>query len=149
MDFERNEGKTLTCVATPQENVVIDADVEAEEGITMHPVEDFQGVVSGLEECARETKRITIDLDHDISFNAAVQVVVPGDDDIRRSWSIASPPSSTSADRPGHHTGRVGAAHARVAEELRATNPMLDSKQLDLRRRGTYHLSVWSVTGCC
>lgn len=97
MDFERNEGKTLICVATPQENVVIDADVEAEEGITMHPVEDFQGVVSGLEECARETKRITIDLDHDISFNAGqyVQVVVPGDDDIRRSWSIASPPSST------------------------------------------------------
>ncbi|MFV0459214.1 MAG: NADH:ubiquinone reductase (Na(+)-transporting) subunit F [Actinomycetales bacterium] len=97
MDFERNEGKTLVCVATPNSDVIIDADVEAEEGITMHPVQDYVGTISAMQDCARETKRITIDLDTEITFNAGqyVQVRLPGDDGVTRSWSIASPPSST------------------------------------------------------
>ena len=94
MDFERNEGKTLICTATPESDVTIDADVEAEEGVEFHPVKDFVGTVSALEDCARETRRVVVDLDQDIVFNAGqyVQVRIPGDDDVNRSWSVASPP---------------------------------------------------------
>ena len=98
MEYERNEGKTLVCVATPESDVVIDADVEAEEGVVMHPVRDYKGVVSALEDCARETKRITIDLDNPIEFNAGqyVQVTLPNTDGEFRSWSMANSPKDAS-----------------------------------------------------
>jgi phenol hydroxylase P5 protein len=97
MDFERNEGKTLVCTATPESDVVIDADVEAEKGVTMHPVQDFVGTLSVLEDCARETRRLVFDLDREITFNAGqyVQVELPGGDEVTRSWSVASPPGQT------------------------------------------------------
>src|SRR5437870_10081035 len=49
LEFERNEGKTLICVATPSSDVVIEADVEVEEGVEHHPVRDFTGTVIILE----------------------------------------------------------------------------------------------------
>ena len=58
MEFERNEGKTLTCVATPDSDVTIEADIEVEEGVVHHPVEDFVGTVVALEDIARETRRL-------------------------------------------------------------------------------------------
>lgn len=97
MDYERNEGKTLICTAMPQSDVTIEADVDAEEGVEFFPIEDYAGTIVGLEDCARETKRITIQLDRDMSFNPGqyVQVQVPGAD-VTRSWSIASSPDDTS-----------------------------------------------------
>lgn len=94
MEYERNEGKTLVCVATPRSDVTIEADVEAEEGVTMHPVQDYKGTVTALEDCARETKRITIELDKPIEFNAGqyVQVMLPNGDGETRSWSMANSP---------------------------------------------------------
>lgn len=94
MEYERQEGKTLVCVALPESDVVIEADVEPEEGVVMHPVQDFEGTLTVLEECARETRRLLIDLDHEISFNAGqyVQVTLPHVDGEFRSWSIASSP---------------------------------------------------------
>ncbi|MDO5499928.1 MAG: 2Fe-2S iron-sulfur cluster-binding protein [Propionibacteriaceae bacterium] len=96
MEYERNEGKTLVCVATPESDVTIEADVEAEEGVTMHPVRDFTGVVNALEDCARETRRITIDLDDEIGFNAGqyVQVTLPNTAGEFRSWSMANSPAN-------------------------------------------------------
>ena len=38
MDFERNEGKTLICTATPESDVTIEGDVEFEEGVDFHPM---------------------------------------------------------------------------------------------------------------
>lgn len=96
MEYERNEGKTLACVATPESDVVIEADVEAEEGVVMHAVRDFEGTVTKLEDCARATRRLLIDLDSEISFNAGqyVQVILPHGDGETRSWSVASSPSN-------------------------------------------------------
>jgi phenol hydroxylase P5 protein len=94
MDFERTEGKTLICTATPQSDVTIEADVEAEEGVEFHPVRDYVGTVSVIEDCARETRRVVIDLDDEITFNPGqyVQVNIPGRG-VNRSWSVASPPA--------------------------------------------------------
>lgn len=96
MEYERNEGKTLPCVATPESDVVLDADVEQEEGVTMHSVRDFEGTLAVLEDCARETRRLLIDLDSEISFNAGqyVQVTLPNTDGEFRSWSVASCPQT-------------------------------------------------------
>lgn len=95
MDYERNEGKTLICTARPESDVTIEADVAVEEGVEFYPIEDFDGVLSKLEDCARETRRLVIDLDHEMTFNPGqyVQVHLPGKD-ISRSWSIASSPDN-------------------------------------------------------
>lgn len=96
MDFERDEGKTLICVATPNSPVTIEADVEAEEGVVFHPVRDYVGTVAAIEDCATDTRRIVLTLDTDIVFNAGqyLQVSVPGQG-VTRSWSMASTPASS------------------------------------------------------
>ena len=93
MEFERNEGKTLTCVATPESDVTIEADIEFEEGVVHHPVEDFVGTVVVLDDIARETRRLVIDLDHEMTFNPGqyVMIDVPGKD-VTRTYSMANPP---------------------------------------------------------
>lgn len=93
MDFERTEGKTLICTATPQSDVTIEADVDVEEGVVFHPVDDHTGTIAAIEDCARETRKLLIDLDSEITFNAGqyVQVEIPGKG-VTRSWSMANPP---------------------------------------------------------
>jgi phenol/toluene 2-monooxygenase (NADH) P5/A5 len=93
LESERTEGKALICTATPRSDVTIEADVEEEDGVTFHPVRDFAGTVAEIEDCARETKRLLIDLDKPIVFNPGqyVQVSIPGAG-VTRSWSMANPP---------------------------------------------------------
>jgi phenol hydroxylase P5 protein len=93
LESERAEGKALICTATPRSDVTVEADVEEEEGVTFHPVRDFVGTVVEIDECAREIRRLHIDLDADIVFNAGqyVQVAIPGKG-VTRSWSMANPP---------------------------------------------------------
>lgn len=97
MEFERNEGKTLICVATPTSDVVIEADVDVEEGVTYHPVKDFTGTVASVEDVARETRRLYLDLDDEIRFNPGqyVTVDVSGSDQTR-TYSMANPPAEPS-----------------------------------------------------
>jgi phenol/toluene 2-monooxygenase (NADH) P5/A5 len=94
LDFERTEGKALICVATPSSDVVIEADVEVEEGVTFHPVKDFTGSLVSIEDVARETRRLLIELDDEIVFNPGqyVMVDVPGVGQTR-SYSMANPPA--------------------------------------------------------
>lgn len=93
MDFERNEGKTLVCTATPTSDVIIEADVDVEEGVEFHPINDYRATVVGLEDVARGTRRLTLELDGPMTFNAGqyVQVAIPGKE-VNRSWSMANPP---------------------------------------------------------
>jgi phenol/toluene 2-monooxygenase (NADH) P5/A5 len=93
MEFERNEGKTLVCVATPTSDVTLEADIEVEEGVTYHPVRDFVGTLVSIDDVARETRRLVIDLDHEIAFNPGqyVTIEVPGSD-ATRTYSMANPP---------------------------------------------------------
>lgn len=95
LDSERAEGKALICTARPKSDVTIEADVNEEDGVVFHPVRDFTATVTLVEDCAREIRRLRLQLNHEISFNPGqyVQVQIPGRG-VTRSWSIASPPGS-------------------------------------------------------
>ena len=66
MDFERDEGKLLTCCAKPRGDVTIEADLDVDEDMKVHPVEDYTGTVVVLEDIAQDTKRLVVELDRDI-----------------------------------------------------------------------------------
>ncbi|MGB7818450.1 MAG: 2Fe-2S iron-sulfur cluster-binding protein [Ornithinibacter sp.] len=98
MDYERDEGKLLPCVACPRSDVVIEADIDVDEAMPVHPVQDFTGTVLALEEIALHTRRLVVELDRDIAFNAGqyLKFQVPARDGlvaVDRTWSIASPPT--------------------------------------------------------
>jgi phenol hydroxylase P5 protein len=98
MDFERDEGKVLTCCARPRSDVVIEADIDVDEDLEMHPVEDYVGTVVSKEVIARDTVRLRIALDREIAFNAGqyMKFQVPESalgDACDRTWSIASVPT--------------------------------------------------------
>ena len=97
MEFERNEGKTLVCVASPTSDVVIEADVDVEDGVVYHSVNDYRGTLVTLEDIARDTRRLVLELDAEMAFNPGqyVTIEVPGKD-ATRTYSMASPPSEAS-----------------------------------------------------
>lgn len=94
MDFERDEGKTLVCCAFPQSDVTIEADVDVDEDIEVHPVDDYTGTVVAIEDIATDTKRVTIELDRELAFNAGqyMRIMVPGAG-VDRTYSMANPPT--------------------------------------------------------
>ena len=96
LDSERAEGKALICTARPKSDVTIEADVEEEDGVVFHPVRDFTGTVTLLEDCANDIRRVELQLDGDIELNPGqyVQVQIPGHS-VTRSWSVATPPASS------------------------------------------------------
>ncbi|MDA8070250.1 MAG: FAD-binding oxidoreductase [Actinomycetota bacterium] len=93
MDFERDEGKALLCCARPLSDVVVEAEVDVEEGVELHPVRDHRATVVEIEDCARGTRRLRLALEGDLSFNPGqyVQIQVPGTK-VKRSYSLANPP---------------------------------------------------------
>jgi phenol hydroxylase P5 protein len=98
MDFEREEGKLLPCCATPRSDVTIEADIDVDESMPVFPVEDYTGTVVELTDIARDTKRLVVELDREIGFNAGqyLKFTVPardGEPAVDRTWSIASPPT--------------------------------------------------------
>jgi phenol hydroxylase P5 protein len=95
MDFERADGKTLPCVARPRSDLVLEADVDVDEDIPVHPVQDFAGTLVGLEDVAQDTRRLLVELDRDLSFNAGqyMALTVPGTGGVTRTYSMANPPS--------------------------------------------------------
>jgi phenol hydroxylase P5 protein len=100
MDFERDEGKLLTCCARPRSDVTIEADIDVDENLEMYPVEDYVATLVEKTEIATDTVRLVIELDRDIAFNAGqyLKFTVPATadgaaDSVDRTWSIASPPS--------------------------------------------------------
>jgi phenol hydroxylase P5 protein len=110
MDYERDEGKLLPCVACPRSDVVIEADIDVDESIPVHPVEDYTGTVVELTEIARDTVRLVVELDREMGFNAGqyLKFQVPARDGlpaVDRTWSIASPP--TEARRLEFHIRNV------------------------------------------
>ena len=100
MDFERDEGKLLLCTATPRGDVVVEADVDAEEGMPVHPVDDYDGTVVTVEDVAVDTRRIVVRLDRDLAFDAGQYLAwqIPaelsgGKAGVTRTYSMANAPS--------------------------------------------------------
>lgn len=131
MDFERDEGKALACVATLEDDVVIEADLEEEPDAEQHAVRDYRGIVSRVERLAPDIIGLWLALpDAPLAFQAGqyVMLEVPGVAGAR-AFSIASPPSAT--DGIELHIRRVpdgkatGWLHENVREgmELRLAGP--------------------------
>jgi len=96
MDFERDEGKCLTCCATALSDVVIEADIDEEPDAEIHPVHDYAGTVASVVDLTPSAKGVFIELDADgIGFQAGqyVNLHLPGVAR-PRAFSLANPPSA-------------------------------------------------------
>ena len=96
MDFERDEGKTLACCATVEDDVTIEAEIEEDPDAEVIPIRDFAGTVSRIEDLTPTVKGIWIELsgDADIHFQAGQYVNLKLPDGIgNRALSIASVPA--------------------------------------------------------
>jgi phenol/toluene 2-monooxygenase (NADH) P5/A5 len=94
LDSERAEGAALICVAKPKGDVTIEGEVDTEEGVDVHPVRDYAGVVESLEDVAPNVRRLLIRLTAPLRFNPGqyIQLNLPGGDN--RPYSVASAPSA-------------------------------------------------------
>jgi len=99
MDYEREEGKCLACVARPESDVVIEADIDEEPDALNLPIRDFTAVVTSIVDLTPTIKgvRARIDRGELLQFQAGqyINVKLPGGDE-HRPFSLANPPS-----RPG------------------------------------------------
>ena len=97
MDFEREEGKRLACVATLRSDATIEADIEEDEDALYLPVEDYVGKVVERRMLTPTILGLTLEVEDDgIEFQAGqyVQLQVPGVER-PRAFSMASSPSRT------------------------------------------------------
>ncbi len=94
MDFERDEGKCLACVATASCDLVIEAEIDDEPDAQNYPMQDFVGTVARIEDITPSAKGVFIELDSDIEFQAGqyINLHVPGVE-LPRAFSLANPPS--------------------------------------------------------
>lgn len=95
MDFERDEGKALACVATLQADAVIEAELDEDPDAVSTPVRDFLATISRVEHLTSDILGIWLDLHGEgLTFQAGqyVALEIPGVDGAR-SFSIASVPS--------------------------------------------------------
>lgn len=69
LDFERDDGKCLTCCSKPLDDLVIEADVEEEPDAQNLPVQDYVGTVVKLEMLTPRILGVFLEVDGDgLSF---------------------------------------------------------------------------------
>ena len=97
MDMERDEGKILVCCAIPETDLVIEADIDADEDFLGYPIEDFEAKVVAIDDLSPTIKGIRFKLDHPIQFQAGqyINLNMPGVEG-GRAFSIANKPSDDS-----------------------------------------------------
>src|SRR3546814_20081231 len=80
MDFGRDEGKTLACCATVEEDVTIEADIDEDPDAEIIPIRDFAGRVTRIESLTPTIKGLWIDLGEAIHFQAGqyINLALPG-----------------------------------------------------------------------
>lgn len=131
MDFERDEGRTLACVARLESDTVIEADIEEDADAISTPVRDFTATVAEVRQLTSDIIGIWLDLPGDgMTFQAGqyVNLDVPGIEGAR-SFSIASPPSQRNRIElhirlvPGGKATTWLHAHAAPGLALRLTGP--------------------------
>ena len=100
LDSEREEGCALICVAKARSDLVIEGEIDAEEGVEVHPVRDYTGTVELLDEVSPDVRRLFIALDRPLSFNPGqyIQLVMPDGDS--RPYSVASTPAPNTLRNP-------------------------------------------------
>jgi len=116
LDSEREEGCALICVAKARSDLVIEGEIDAEEGVEVHPVRDYTGTVELLDEVSPDVRRLFIALDRPLSFNPGqyIQLVMPDGDS--RPYSVASTPATPDriwpSGRPSRCPGRTAASRS-------------------------------------
>ncbi len=132
MDFERQEGKALACCATLRSSATIEAEIDEDEDAECHPVADYVGVVTRIEELTPCIKGIWLELPGEgIAFQAGqyVNVHVPGVDG-PRAFSIANEPQAPNVVELNVRLVEGGKAtpylhdKLEVGDELRFTGPL-------------------------
>lgn len=120
MDMEREEGKLLACCATPECDLVIEANIDVDPDFKGHLVEDYRATVSALEPLSPTILEVTLDLDRPMAFQAGqyINLALPGVEGTR-AFSIANPPSQ--AEQVVLHIRRVpgGAGTGYIHETLK------------------------------
>ncbi|QDQ98219.1 2Fe-2S iron-sulfur cluster-binding protein [Tomitella fengzijianii] len=96
LESEREEGAALLCVATPREDLTVEAEVDVEEGVDIHPVRDYTGVIESVEEAGPRVRKVIIAADTPVSFNPGQYVSLASPTGEVRPYSIASTPQDPS-----------------------------------------------------
>jgi phenol hydroxylase P5 protein len=131
MDFERDEQKCLACCATPQSDLVIEAEIDEDADARNLPVSDYMGTVSRIESLTPTIKGVWIKLDDPagIDFQAGQYVNLHFPDDMgSRAFSLAGPPGRGEVELNirivpgGRATGYVHQT-MQVGERVRLSGP--------------------------
>lgn len=95
---DRTQGRALACQATPCGDVVIEPQNTSANGSVAHPLRDFLGVVTEVEDIAVNTRRVVLQINEPFGFTPGqyVELTVPDTDD-RRHYSIANVPGPDGA----------------------------------------------------
>lgn len=95
MDFEREEGKVLTCTCKPLSELVIEADIDEDPDARSIPVRDFETSVERVEELTHDIKGVWLRVQGEpMDFQAGqyINLHIPGLE-TPRPFSLANPPS--------------------------------------------------------
>ncbi|MBN8285180.1 2Fe-2S iron-sulfur cluster binding domain-containing protein [Zoogloea sp.] len=131
MDLERDEGRCLSCCATPLEDVVIEADIDEEPDQRAIPLRDFSGRVAALEDLTPTIKGVTIALDMPIDFQAG-QYINLGWPGLAhpRAFSLAGPPDGGLLVELNIRHVPGGEATGHIHQRLRVGDPVTVSGPL-------------------
>ena len=120
MDYEREEGKALTCCAKLESDVTIEVEMEIDEDARDIPVKDFPGVVSRIENLTPSIKGIWLRLDEALDFQAGQYVNFNLPNDLgHRAFSLANPPSTDNEIELNIRIVPGGAGTAWIHNELK------------------------------
>lgn len=127
LDFERDEGAILACSARPRSDLVIEADIDVDPGVDVHPARDLAGTLVPSEEVAPDIRQLMIDLDEPLAFNPGQYVLLTlPDGETRRSYSIVS----ISAELYGHEElTRLATADDRLTYRSAVSRGPFDGRQ--------------------
>ena len=81
------------CVAKPRGDVVIEGEVDVEEGVDIHPVRDYDGVVEAIDDLTPAVRRLVIGLQRPLTFNPGQYVLLNVLGGEPRPYSVASSPA--------------------------------------------------------
>ncbi|AOW25321.1 phenol hydroxylase [Sphingomonas melonis TY] len=131
MDFERDEGATLACVATIQGDVTIEADIDDDPDARRIAVADHVGTVSKLEMLTPDILGVWLDVAGEGVFFQAGQYVNLSIDGIEgtRAFSIASSPAEANIVElhvrlvPGGKATTHLHEHLKVGDQIRFAGP--------------------------
>lgn len=94
---ERSQGLALGCMACPRSDVIVEpVGGIVDDGKPHYPLRDYEGTVVILDDIAANTRRLVVELDSPMQFNAGqyAELIVP-EHGVGRQYSMANAPTET------------------------------------------------------